>query len=335
MDLVTQGVVGAALPLATRKHSQIVLASGIGFVAGLAPDLDVFIQDPDDTLHFLEFHRHFTHSLIFIPIGGAIVAATFWILLRRRLAAGYLQVWLFSSLGFATHGLLDAATSFGTLLLWPFDNSRYSLSIISIVDPFFSIPIIILVGVGVIRRDGRWGRIALFWATTYLLAGAWQHQLAMRAAQELADQREHRPTRVTVKPTFGNIILWRSIYEADGHFYIDAIRPGPWKTKIKGTSVAKLDSARDFPWLNPRTTQAEDIKRFRQLSQDYVAKARDGTERIIDVRYAVIPTQISGLWSIRLRRDARPHEHAVYETDRSKTREQLPSLVRMIFGKAR
>ena len=40
---------------------------GIGFLSGLAPDLDIFIRSESDPLLFLEFHRQFTHSLIFIP----------------------------------------------------------------------------------------------------------------------------------------------------------------------------------------------------------------------------------------------------------------------------
>ena len=334
MDLITQGAVGAALTLATRTRSQVAVAAGIGFIAGTVPDLDVLIRDQNDTLQFLEFHRHFSHSLIFIPIGSAFVAVLLYGLLRGRLGISFFKIWLFSALGFGTHGLLDTATSYGTLLLWPFDDTRYSFSIISIVDPLFTLPVIALVCIGIIRKNGSWGRVATIWALIYLLIGTWQNQTALRAAQALADKRGHQAVRLTVKPTFANIILWRSIYEAEGRFYVDAIRPGPWATIINGTSVAKLDNDRDFPWLIPNSTQATDINRFKHVSQDYLAKAKDGSERIIDVRYAFIPTRISALWSIRLSRNAKPNEHAVYETDRAKAREQIPILIRMIFSRS-
>jgi membrane-bound metal-dependent hydrolase YbcI (DUF457 family) len=60
------------------------------------------------------------------------------------------------SLGYATHAILDVATSYGTFLLWPFIEIRYSWNIISIVDPLFSY----------------WPRMGYF----YLGVDWWQHQ---------------------------------------------------------------------------------------------------------------------------------------------------------------
>ena len=68
MDPLTQGVVGAALPQATRRKTQVGIAGAFGFVAGMAADLDVLIRSETDPLLFLEYHRQFTHSLIFVPV---------------------------------------------------------------------------------------------------------------------------------------------------------------------------------------------------------------------------------------------------------------------------
>ena len=332
MDPLTQGALGAALPLATRHRKQAGLAAACGFLAGLAPDLDVLIRDPDDTLLFLEYHRQFTHALIFIPVGSALVAGAIYGLGRRWLSFGFMKVWLFCALGYATHGALDAATSYGTMLFWPFDETRHALSIISIVDPLFSLPVLALTVFGMIKNDGRWGRTALVWALVYLSAGAYQHHAALAHARALAESRGHAPERITVKPTFGNIILWKSIYETAKQFHVDAIRPGPWPATFSGTMVTKFDTTRDFPWLDPASQQARDIERFRRFSQDFIAKALDGSARVIDVRYSFIPTEISALWSIRLKPNAGPGSHAIYETDRTQAREQLPMLMKMIFA---
>ena len=72
MDPLTQGALGAALPLATRRRAGAVAAGALGFVAGMAADLDVLIRSDLDTLLYLQYHRQFTHSLIFIPVGSAI-----------------------------------------------------------------------------------------------------------------------------------------------------------------------------------------------------------------------------------------------------------------------
>lgn len=332
MDPLTQGAIGAALPLATRRRHEAVLAAAAGFLAGMAPDLDALIRNPDDSLLFLEFHRQFTHALVFIPIGSAFVAGVLYGIGRRWLRLGFAKLWLFCALGYGTHGLLDTATSYGTLLLWPFDETRYALSIISIVDPLFTMPVLVLIGFGMRKCDGRYGRAALVWACAYLGLGAWQHHAALAQARDLAASRGHAPSRIVVKPTFGNIVLWRSIYEANDRFHVDAVRAGLTPATFAGTSVAKLDVARDFPWLDPASRQAGDIERFRRFSQDYLAAAADGA-RVIDVRYAFIPTEVAALWSIRLDRDAPPDAHAVYETDRSQARTQLPRLLAMIFGR--
>ena len=50
----------------------------IGFLAGIFPDIDIFFRSNHDPLLFLEYHRQFTHSLIFIPIGGFIFTTIFY-----------------------------------------------------------------------------------------------------------------------------------------------------------------------------------------------------------------------------------------------------------------
>ena len=127
-------------------------------------------------------------------------------------------------------------------------------------------------------------------------------------------------------------MLWRTVYETSERFHVDAVRPGLWARSFTGTQVAKLDVKRDFPWLEPASQQARDIRRFRRFSQNFNATAPDGSDRIIDVRYGFLPTEISALWSIKLDREAAPEVHAVYETDRSNVRAQLPRLLDMAFG---
>ncbi len=331
MDPLTQGVLGAALPLSTRGKSQTRAASAIGFLAGMAADLDVLIRSQSDGLLFLEYHRQFTHSLLFIPIGGLLVAALFFLVARRWFHVDFLRLWLFSSLGYATHGLLDAATSYGTQLLWPISDRRFSLSIISVVDPLFTLPLLVLVLVGVARKSGRWARLAMLWAAIYLGFGAYQHHAALSLAYGLAEDRGHSPIRVEVKPTFANLILWRSVYQTADQFYVDGVRPSFGARIFDGSSIAKLDVGTAFPWLDPASQQARDVERFTRFSNGFVAQARDGDARIVDVRYAFIPTEIAPLWSIRLDQSAPPSAHARYETHRENARENFSALWAMVL----
>lgn len=333
MDPLTQGALGAALPAALRMRRRTHVAAAAGFVAGMAADLDVLIRSRNDSLLFLEYHRQFTHSLVFIPVGGLLVTALLFLVIRRWSAIGFSQLWLFCTLGYGTHGLLDAATSYGTLLFWPFGDQRVSLSIVSIVDPLVTVPLLILLGVAVLRRSAGWARVALAWTVLYLGFGAYQHQSAAALAQRLAAERGHNPIRLEVKPTFANLLVWRSVYETENRFHVDAIRPGYAESVVAGTSIEKLDVMRAFPWLDPTSQQARDIERFSRFSDRFVARAPDGSPRVIDVRFAFLPTRIAPLWSIRLDPEAGTEAHVRYETHREDARGNLRALLDLILDR--
>ena len=332
MDPLTQGVLGAALPQATRRTVEVGIAGGLGFLSGMAADLDVLIRSGSDPLLFLDYHRHFTHSLVFIPVGGLLCALVLHFLPGRRWRLPFARTLLFCTLGYATHAVLDAGTSYGTMLLWPFSDERYALSIVSVVDPLFTVPIAVLVVLAALRRRPLLARLALVWAGLYLTLGAVQHQAARAMAAEIAAGRGHGPIRIEVKPTFGNIVLWRTIYETPDRFHVDGVRPGILRRVLPGTSIARLDSARDFPWLDPDTQQARDVERFRRFSDDFVARDPDHPARIVDVRYAFLPTSVRGLWSIELSPSAAPDAHVLYRTHREQAREGLGELWNMIAG---
>ena len=80
MDPVTQGVLGASVGQAASRASDLRAAAVLAALSGMAPDLDVLIRSDVDPLLFLEYHRHFTHSLVFIPFGALLCAGVFhWI----------------------------------------------------------------------------------------------------------------------------------------------------------------------------------------------------------------------------------------------------------------
>ena len=144
MDPLSQACIGSSLSQSFAKDKTAQLsAMVIGALAGMAPDLDILINSNRDPLLFLEFHRQFTHSLIFIPFGALLCALVFYPFAKKKLS--FSQVYLFSFLAYATHGLLDACTSYGTQLFWPFTNERVAWNVVSIIDPLFTLPILLLV----------------------------------------------------------------------------------------------------------------------------------------------------------------------------------------------
>lgn len=337
MDPLTQGALGAALPQATRRKSQDrtsnVRAAGLfGFVAGMAPDIDVFIRSSSDPLLYLDYHRHFTHSLVAIPLGGLLCALLLHVLFAKWLKLDFRQSFLYCTLGYATHALLDAATSYGTLLLWPFSNARISWDLISVIDPLFTLPLFVLVAISAWKRTPVYARAGLAWGAFYFALAALQQQSALKMGREIAESRGHAQARIEVKPSFGNILVWKTVYEAQGRFYVDAVRAGLSPRKFEGQSIARLDIARDLPWLDRASQQAKDIERFRWFSQGYIAQDPQKPDRVIDVRYSLIPNEVAALWSIRLSRSAALTDHAQFLTHRGNARERFNELWRMMFG---
>jgi inner membrane protein len=329
MDPLTQGTVGAVLPQALSKKNLGVVAL-LGFLSGMAPDLDIFIRSSTDPLLSLEYHRQFTHSLVFIPFGGLICALFLFVVFKKISTFNFKQTWLYCTLGYGTHGLIDACTSYGTLLFWPFSDMRIAWNNISIIDPLFTLPLILLIALATIKKKNVYSKIALAWAVTYLMLGVYLHNIAINVGKEIAEQRGHIVTRIKAKPSFGNLILWKIIYESDDQFYVDATNLF-FGNVIPGESIIKLNLKKDFPWLEKQSQQYKDIDRFKWFSNDFLAVNPNNKNQIIDIRYSGIPNEIGGLWGVQLNPNKHNHEHVEFVSMRSASIERFKVLRDMIL----
>jgi inner membrane protein len=333
MDPVTQGVVGAAFAQTAARRAQLATVAWYGALGGMAPDLDVLFQSSTDPLLFLEFHRQFTHSLVFIPFGALLVFLGLRTIANRVAMLRGLtttQGYLACLMGYATHGLLDACTSYGTQLLWPFSDVRIAWDTMSIVDPLFTLPLLVFV-IAASRVKRRWLTwCALGWMLTFFAVGWWQHQRAMEAAQQVAQIRGHDPMRLTVKPSFANLVLWKAIYEFDGHYYVDAVRVGAETLWYPGARVPKLSLARDFPSLQMDSRQAQDVERFRWFSGDYLS-AMEQAPRIVDMRYSFSPNEVDPMWGIDLNLSDQS-EHVVWWASRRVDEDTQRGFFGMVLG---
>ena len=331
MDPFTHGLLGAALPQATLREKRLAPIAGLcGAVGAMAPDLDVLIVSDSEPLLFLEYHRQFTHSLLFVPIGAFICTLALQVVLGRRWKLDFKHTYLFAVLGYATHPLLDACTSYGTLVLWPFSDARIDWSIIAIIDPLFTVPLLAAVIFATVKRQPWVARAGLAWCGIYLLLGLVQRESAESMSAELAAKRGHSPSDIQAKPSFGNLLVWKTIYEAEGRFYVDAARVGIAPKVFEGSSIRQLDLVRDFPWLQANTQQARDVARFSWFSQYYVAQDATNPARIIDIRYSLVPNDINALWSITLDPAAGPDAHTPYQNHRRDVGESSRQLWKML-----
>ena len=329
MDPISQGLVGGLASQTVSRSEDLRTAAIMGWLAGMAPDLDVLIVSPSDPLLFLEHHRGFTHSLLFIPVGALLCATCFYWLTRRRHAFKQIYLWCF--MGYGIHGLLDACTTYGTQLFWPLTDWRLAFNNISVVDPLLTVPALMLFAVAWVRRsrDTMW--IAVIWIGAYLALGVVQRERAEAIGYALAAQTGVTPTRLEAKPGFGNLLLWKIIYEADGTFYVAGARLGFDAWVIPGGQIRKLDVTRDLPFLELTSTHAVDIERFRWFSNDYLAVDPKDPLYIVDMRYSMLPNDINAMWGIDLDPE-RQQAHVVYRTRRTFTDEQSQRLIRWLTG---
>ena len=332
MDPLTQGIVGAAAAQSLKKKNNIILITLLGFLAGLAPDMDIFIRSNDDPLLFLVYHRHFTHSLIFIPFGGLVCSIVFYFIFTRRYQLTFGITYLYSTLGYATHGIIDSLTTYGTQLLWPFADTRIAFNTISVIDPLFTVPIVLLVVLAMFKNNSSFATYAIIWAISYQSIAYLQKERAEDVIERYAISQDHKLDSIEAKPSFGNIILWKVIYTHENSYYINAVRLG-FKPKIfSGTSIQKIDIKKDFTWLDKDSQQYRDIKRFNWFSNGYLAFDQQNKNIIYDIRFSSLPNSAEGLWGIKLDENKRNDSHVEYITNRNRSGRKLYQLLEMILN---
>jgi inner membrane protein len=329
VDPVTQGALGAAWAQPAARGRTFAAASVIGAASGMAPDLDLLIRSRTDPFLAVEFHRHFTHSLAFVPIGALICALLLYPLTGRSVRFSF--CYGFSVLGFASHGLLDACTAYGTMLLWPFSDERVAWDLVAVVDPLFTLPLIAFVVLGALRRRARYALIGLVWCLAYLGLGQIQNGRAVDAAYELARSRGHAPERLEAKPTLGNLVLYKTIYAYAGRYYVDAVRVGFSQRIFEGQDRLIVDRDRDFPWLMPDMQQARDLDRFDWFADGFLGLDPGNPNRIVDLRYSLLPNSADGFWGIELDPALAPDAHAAYVTMRLRSVDEGRAFLGMLF----
>jgi inner membrane protein len=92
-----------------------------------------------------------------------------------------------------------------------------------------------------------------------------------------------------------------------------------------------LNIHKDFPFLNSKSQQYKDIERFSWFSDNYLAIDPANKNRIFDIRYSMLPNQISGLWGIEIDYDSTDEQHIKYITNRSLSQRRFKDLKDMIL----
>ena len=334
MDSLSQLALGAAVGVAAMgRRTALWKAAMWGGVLGTLPDLDALIDHGDPVLNMV-LHRAETHALFWQSLAALPLAALITFLTRAGpvLPAGSgiasgpgLQVagsppatrwaafpaWLLTVwLVLVTHALLDAMTVYGTRLALPFSAQPYGVGSIFIIDPLYTLPLLLGLLATLLSRSGRaagatevstpsmggrraqagrWNLIGLALSTAYLgWSAAAQHHVAGLVHAQLAQGPEAKSVeRVLVTPTPFNTALWRVVVMRP-----DRYEEGFYALADQGRPVRFRAYARDAE-LFKQVQAMEAVGHIAAFSRGYFrVDERDGAVRITDLRMGQEPSYV-------------------------------------------
>ena len=217
MDSVTQIVLGAAVGEAVAGRQSGKKAIAYGALAGLLPDLDVLLAPMHHPTHQLLVHRGVTHSLFFAVALSPLLAMGVKKLHRTDPSSGTRWGVLFF-LALLTHSLLDVMTIYGTGFFEPFSPIRLGIGAISIVDPLYTLPMLLTLIISLVRYQKRWAHrmvLAGLVASHLYLAGAGVNKFIVGRHFEAELARQHIAySELMTCPGFLNTVLWYGVARA-------------------------------------------------------------------------------------------------------------------------
>lgn len=324
MDSITHLFVGGAIAAAIAPASQRRAALLAGAVLNSLPDLDVLpLMLSDDPVIRMVWHRGMTHSLFVLPLVGWALWAWFRSRGGRVAAAPWRWFWIFQCTLLA-HPLLDAFTVYGTQLLWPLPVPPAMWSSLFIIDPVFSLCLIVPCVVAWFARARPLAQRALqaglALALLYLgLSQVAKWQVEAEAGHALAAQGLQDAPRFSVPMPF-NILLWRVVAMTpegfvEGERSLVADR-GVMSFRKHPSDTQALNAVGDYPavtrllWFNHGFVKAQQRDGLLVVSD-----LRMGAEPDYTFRFAVAskdgpgwreirPQQLRWPWEARRRLDA-------------------------------
>ena len=223
MDSLTQIVLGASVGEVVLGKKVGNKAMFYGAIAGTIPDLDVLSRYFVDTVTATEWHRGFSHSILFSLLFAPVFG---WIISKIEIKSGVswqewskLMFW-----GLFTHPVLDSFTTWGTQLFWPFDL-RLAFQNIFVIDPLYTFPFLffLILSMRMHRLSPerrKYNRIGLmvssgYLAVTLLLKGI----TYIKFTDNLKEQRIAFE-QIETRPTPFNSILWTANVDAGKEYLI-------------------------------------------------------------------------------------------------------------------
>jgi inner membrane protein len=224
MDSITQAALGAAIGQATLGRHIGTKAALAGALIATIPDIDVFLRVFYSSYDMLRIHRGLSHSLIFGIFGAAVLSL---ILGRIKLfsTTSFPRLMWFNSLCLVTHSLLDFCTSYGTQLFLPFSDERLGLDIVNVVDPVYTLPLLLGTLGGLFipmlkPKMYRWNAVGLIISSCYLaLTFGAKMEMNKRLTIELESENIQAENILTMPVGVGSL-NWYGLAISDRGIYM-------------------------------------------------------------------------------------------------------------------
>ncbi|OUS72019.1 hypothetical protein B5G52_09185 [Pseudoalteromonas sp. A601] len=225
MDSLTQVVLGSAVAYSVLGNKLGRKSLLVGATFGTLPDLDVLINYGSEIENFV-YHRSFSHSLLMQLLLSPLFA---WLMLKMNWAKSVSctrwSVAIFLIL--STHVLLDSFTVYGTQLLWPLSTYPFGISSMFIIDPAYTVPLIVSTIILCFERFKLYAQYinscALILSSFYLiwsLVAKWHINEKIHLA---LNNKNIEFTHYESTPTPLNTLLWRAVAVTEqGHYEVYA-----------------------------------------------------------------------------------------------------------------
>ena len=261
-----------------------------GAVLGTLPDLDILMPF-DDPVDSFVLHRSTTHSLLIHLLATPVIAEVV-----RRLFRGLdpqrTVVWAMVFLCLSTHALLDAFTIYGTQLLWPLSRYPFGIGSIFIIDPLYTLPL--LVGTVMALASRGWAPgvkratfAALAMSTAYLGWTLVGQMIARERGERILRDAGIEAEQLLATPMPFTSLVWRVI-AIDGDRYLNLYLP-TLAAERAGTIYQHPRSAADLSCLAgiPAASKLADF------SKGFYRIDKDGETLLMsDIRMGVTPAYV-------------------------------------------
>lgn len=221
MDSITQAALGGLCGELLLRKQLGWKGAAWGVFFGTVPDLDVFMSPWLDEMDKLRNHRSLSHSIFLMLLLSPCFG---WLLAKLHKTISFKRASLFVLFAWSTHVLIDCFNSYGTQIFEPFSNQRAALNNMSIIDPLFTIPM--LLGNFLCLFFAREGKkrstivaVTTGWITLYTIASFSLLGLAKNNFEEQLAQSNIEVESMLVSPTLANTFLWRMVASDGDHFY--------------------------------------------------------------------------------------------------------------------